>query len=48
MALRPREALLIPFVESVYPGISYIPVYCEPGLGHPTVAPHHADENNSF
>lgn len=48
MALRPREALLIPFVESVYPGISYIPVYCEPGLGRPTVTPHHADENNSF
>lgn len=48
MALRPRKALLIPFVESVYPGISYIPAYCEPGLGRPTVAPHHADENNSF
>lgn len=34
--LRPREALLIPFVESVYPGISYIPVYCEAGLDRPS------------
>lgn len=59
MALHPREApisaspvqlmaLLIPFMESVYPGISCIPVYCEAGLGLPSVAAHHADENNFF